>query len=66
MERFAMSERKACQAVALPCQSYRYQDQVNTDDDIKQVLRQLARDYPRWGCKKMNSVLLKQGNGWNH
>jgi putative transposase len=66
MKRFAMSERKACQAVALPRQSYRYQGQVNTDDDIKQALRQLARDHPRWGFKKMNAVLRKQGNDWNH
>ena len=66
MERFTMSERKACQAVALPRQSYRYQGQVNTDDDIKQALRQLARDHPRWGFKKMNAVLQKQGHGWNH
>lgn len=61
-----MSERKACQTVAMPRQSYRYQGQGNRDDEIKQALQQLARDHPRWGFKKMNAVLQKQENGWNH
>lgn len=66
MERFKMSERKACETVEMPRQSYRYQCQENDDVEIQNALQKLAGDHPRWGFKKMNAVLQKQENGWNH
>ncbi len=66
MERYQMSERKACETVELPRQSYRYKSQANEDVEIEAALRKLAQEHPRWGFKKMNAVLQKQENGWNH
>ena len=66
MERYQMSERKACETVELPRQSYRYKGQTNEDVEIEAALRKLAQEHPRWGFKKMNAVLQKQENGWNH
>lgn len=66
MQRFKMSERKACETVGISRQSYRYQGKENNDFEIREALQTLAGTHPRWGFKKMNAVLQKQGKPWNH
>ncbi len=61
-----MSERKACETVDLPRQSYRYQGKEKDDNEIKEALQDLALQHPRWGFRKMNAVLHKQKYTWNH
>jgi putative transposase len=61
-----MSERKACETIDIPRQSYRYQGKEKDDNEIKEVLKDLAQQHPRWGFKKMNAVIRKQKHTWNH
>lgn len=61
-----MSERKACETVEIPRQSYRYQCQAKDDGEIQEALQNLAQQHLRWGFKKMNTVLQKREDGWNH
>ncbi|MFZ3069728.1 MAG: hypothetical protein WA110_01215 [Anaerolineaceae bacterium] len=58
-----MSERKACDAVEIPRQSYRYQCQAKEGGEIQEALQNLAQQHPRWGFKKMNAVQNEKMDG---
>jgi len=66
MQQFKMSERKACETVGISRQSHRYQGRKKDDGEIQTALASLARQHPRWGFRKMNAVLRRNGNLWNH
>lgn len=61
-----MSERQACTTAGIHRQSYRYKGKRKDDREIVEALQTLAADHTRWGFKKMNAVLHRQGANWNH
>jgi putative transposase len=65
-ERFSMSERQACTIAGIHRQSYRYKGKRKDDREIVEALQTLAADHTRWGFKKMNAALHRQGATWNH
>jgi len=61
-----ISERQACELFRISRTVYRYKRKEKKDGPIREVLRQLAADHPRWGFKKMFARLRRQGHRWNH
>jgi putative transposase len=45
---------------------FRYQAKKPDDEEIIELLTEIAERKPRWGFKKMNSYLKNQGYAWNH
>lgn len=61
-----MSERAACRLFQISRSVYRYEGKPKQDEELKQVLQDLAEKKPRWGLGKMVAWLKNQGHGWNH
>lgn len=66
VEQRALSERQACQLLNLSRSVYRYQAKPRADEEIQELLRQLAARKPRWGFGKMLAYLKNRGYPWNH
>jgi len=61
-----LSERQACQMLKMSRSAYRYRTKKPDDEEIKQVLLEVADRKPRWGFRKMVDYLKNQGYVWNH
>jgi len=61
-----LSERQACRYLGISRTAYRYQSQKAGDEEIIELLEEIAARKPRWGFKKMHDYLKNQGYGWNH
>jgi putative transposase len=61
-----MSERQACHMLDLSRTVFRYQAKRLEDGPIRESLRTLAVQNPRWGFEKMNDLLKQQHPDWNH
>jgi putative transposase len=61
-----LTERRACAAVSLRRSVYRYRRQPNRDEDLIQLLLELAHRRPEEGFPKLFKRLRRQGRRWNH
>lgn len=61
-----MSERQACRLFNISRSVYRYQAKKRNDDELIELLEELAGRKPRWGVGKMYGWLRNEGYGWNH
>lgn len=61
-----MSERRACRLLELSRSAYHYQVKKTEEEQIEQVLQQLAEQHRSWGYGKMIQYLKQQGYEWNH
>ncbi len=61
-----MSERQACAMLNLSRSVYRYQAKTADDEELRELLLNLAARKPRWGFQKMYAYLKNQGFSWNH
>ncbi len=61
-----MSERRVCRVLNVSRSAYHYQARKTDEEQIEQVLRQLAEQHRRWGYGKMIDYLKRQGYPWNH
>jgi len=59
VEKFEVSERRACELNHIDRGSYRYQPKPDPNADLRTKLTALAREKPRWGYRRL-SVLLEQ------
>jgi putative transposase len=62
MERFAVSERRACELNGLDRSSYRYEPRQDRNTELRDTLIELARQKPRFGYRRLG-VLLERRNG---
>jgi putative transposase len=62
---YEVSERRACRIVGLSRTVRRYQKRPRNDDDVIEVLRQLAERHPLWGFGKMYDWIRNEGYEWN-
>lgn len=62
IEAFRLSERVACKLAGLSRTALRYQPKTNADNSIRQRLKALATQYPRYGYLMLHSLL--RGEGW--
>jgi putative transposase len=66
-ERFAFSERHACELVGVGRSTVRYQPQRHSDDGpLRQRLHELAGERPRFGYRRLHALLRREGVVVNH
>ena len=66
MEKFAVSERRACELNDLDRSSYRYEPRQDRDTELRDKLTELARQKPRFGYRRLGVLLEKKGAAVNH
>jgi putative transposase len=64
-EKYAFSERRACQVMKLAVASYRYRS-GRTDEPLRTKLVELAREKPRFGYRRLHVLLGRSGEQVNH
>ncbi len=64
LEEFKASERHVCELMAVPRSSGRYRSR-REDSDIEERLRELAREHPRFGYRRLH-LYLHGEMGVNH
>ena len=61
-EAFGHSNRRSCSLVGLWRSTQRYKTKYpNKDDAIKVRMKELAKEYPKWGCPMIHDVLKREG-----
>jgi len=65
-EEYEMSQRHACETVVLHRSSCRYQAVPDTNGELRQRLLELASQRPRWGQRRLQVLLRRQGYLVNH
>jgi putative transposase len=60
-----LSERRACRLLELDRSSYRYQAVADGDAELRGKLLELARQKPRYGYRRLNVLLQRQGQTVN-
>jgi len=63
---FGLSQRQACELVGLQRCIYRYRSRRQDDAVVRERLKQLAREHPRWGYRFLGVLLRREGNTINH
>ena len=63
---FKVSERRACSVVELPRATCRYQSDHLEDPQLREELRQLAGEWPRYGYRMLHGLLRRKGWAINH
>jgi putative transposase len=66
MDRFAATQRKACELANIARSSYRYQARTERNDQLRERLVQLAQDQPRYGYRRLGVLLRWKGEIVNH
>ena len=56
-----ISERRACRFVGFSISSQRYRSRRASCDDLRQRLRELAEERPRWGYRRLYVLLKREG-----
>ncbi|MBO2692926.1 IS3 family transposase [Shewanella algae] len=62
IEGFSLSERVACKLAGLSRTAFRYQPRKKPDNGLRQRLKALATQYPRYGYLMLHGLL--RGEGW--
>lgn len=65
-ERFPVSERGACRLVGASRSMVRYQRRSQDDTALREQLRTLARERPRFGYRRLHALLRREGQIVNH
>lgn len=58
---YQFSERKACRLVGISRTGFRYEHQVANDEPLRQTLKALASQYPRYGYLLLHNLLKQKG-----
>ena len=68
LDRFSVSERRACRAIGQPRSTQRRPAPVpgTEEENLRSRLRQLARAHPRYGYRRMTTILRREGYCVNH
>jgi len=64
-EKYAFSERRACNVMTMAVSSYRYQSRRN-DEPLRTRLVELAREKLRFGYRRLHVLLGRAGEHVNH
>jgi len=60
-EQFAVSQRRACELMGVDRSSIRYRARPRKDEELRQQVRELAHQRPRFGYRRLTAVLRRQG-----
>jgi len=66
IERYRISERKACRALAWPRSSHRYRSRARDLTPLRMRLKELALARPRYGYRRLHILLRRDGWMVNH
>ncbi len=66
MDKFAVSERRACELNDVDRSSYRYEPRQDRNTELRDKLTELARQKPRFGYRRLGVLLEKKGVAVNH
>jgi putative transposase len=68
LDRFSVSERRACRALGQSRSTQRREAPKPgpAEEHLRSRLRQLARDHPRYGYRRMTAILVREGYCVNH
>lgn len=66
IERYGVSERRACRLLGLHRASWQYRSRRPSDATLRERLRVLAAQLPRYGYKRLHRRLRRQGVVVNH
>lgn len=66
MEKFGVSERRACELNAVDRSSYRYEPRPDRNTRLREKLTELARHKPRYGYRRLGVLLEREGEAVNH
>jgi putative transposase len=66
MRQFHLSQRRACRLVELQRCSFGYRSRRSDDIVVRERLRQLAQQHPRWGYRFLALLLRREGHKVNH
>jgi len=66
MEKYHLSERRACELNGMDRSSYRYEPQPDRDTQLRTRLTELARQKPRYGYRRLGILLAREGETVNH
>ena len=67
MERFSISQRRACRLMAIDRSSARYQARrVGSEAGLRRMLEELAQNHPRYGYRRLWVELRRGGYAVNH
>ena len=61
IDKFEVSERRACELNHLDRSSYRYQPKPDRNAELRKKLTALAREKPRWGYRRLGVLLEQKG-----
>jgi len=65
--RYGLSERRACRLVGIGRSTLRYRSRARTDESsLRQRLRELAAERPRFGYRRLHVLLRREGVIVNH
>ena len=62
---YAFSERRACGLLTMAVSSYRYETK-RSDEPLRTRLVELAREKPRFGYRRLQVLLRRDGEQVNH
>lgn len=57
-----MGERRSCKVVAIQRSVYRYQSKPKNDEHLRIAIRDIAQSRPRFGYKRILTILRRQGH----
>lgn len=66
MDRFGLSERKACRLVELNRSSKQYKPSKRDDSEIRARIRELAEKHKKYGSPMIHAILRREGYVLNH
>ena len=66
MSKFRVSERRSCRATGFPLATIRYRSRSNDNGELLKRMRDLGEKYPRYGHRRLHSLLIKEGLKANH
>jgi putative transposase len=62
---FQTSERRVCGLMSIAVSSFRYRSR-RSDEDLKEKLARLAREKPRYGQRRLQVLIEREGERVNH
>jgi putative transposase len=66
IQSFGLSQRRTCRLTGWNRSSLQYQPQPKDDLPVRNRLKELAAQHPRWGCPLLHDVLHAEGLVQNH
>ena len=66
IQKFDLSQRRACQLVRLQRCSFSYRHRRADDGPVRERLKHLAQEHPRWGYRFLVILLWREGYLINH